>query len=434
MRNAFSWTLTLGLLAAILGVSIVLPVFFSSTFSGGYDFQVYYGAEVAHRLGLNPYSHDDMATVMTLTPQIQIVRDTNLDTYTYLPWTLALFYPLSFFSLVQASAIFAFLKICALAGLFFLWYRIFDFGRSTLFPLLLLLVPFAFNGALLFDLRGGNICVFEQLVIWGAFYAYMRGKIAWFGLLICAAASVRLTPILLLGVLWARFDRREMAWMVGFAALFILIVGANAWIWPDLFSSFLGGVLDRTDAHMDLGVNNPSLPALIHDIANWVRQTRGTSVPRLIELLGYAFIALTALWFTGVALWRIRFESTSEAQRWRICLICLLYAVSAPRLQSYGYILLIAPALYIIVNARIVNAALAVGFLIVVQAAVPFTQFGKALEPIIHVQRDYYDLVIAFALWAAVCGYLLRAKLDDQHARAGLGATATGTDLLVSRL
>jgi hypothetical protein len=434
MRNGFMWSLTLGLLVAIFGVSVVLPIFFSGTFSGGYDFQVYYGAEIARALGLNPYSHADMATVASLTPQIQILRDVPLDTYTYLPWTLALFHPLSFFSLVQASASLALLKIGAFAGICFFWYRIFDFGRSRLFPLLLVLVPFAFGGALLVDFRGGNISVFEQLVIWAAFYAYTRGKITWCGLLICAAASVRLTPILLLGVLGAKFDRREMTSMVGFAALFILIVAVNAWIWPDLFSSFLAGVLDRTDGAMDRGVNNPSLLALIHDIANWTQETRGRSVPRIAELFSYALIALTAVSFTAAALWRIRLQSTLEAQRWRICLICLLYAVSAPRLQAYGYILLIAPALYIIINARIVNAASALGFLVVVQAAGPFTQFGKALEPIIHVQRDYYDLVVACALWAAVCGYLLRAKLVDREVRAGIGVAATRSDLLVSRL
>ena len=118
-----------------------------------------------------------------------VVSHVAVSTYLYLPHTLFLFRPFLWVGLWPASAIFLALKLAAVIGLLFLWHSIFNFSEYGLF---LVLVPFAFNGSFIADLRAGNISVFEQLLIWAGFYWYARNRIILFGVAILLAASFKL--------------------------------------------------------------------------------------------------------------------------------------------------------------------------------------------------------------------------------------------------
>src|SRR5690348_16484006 len=190
----------------VLGFAIVLPTIYYGRV--GQDFDVYYHAAVASRLGLDPYAHAEFRTP-----------------YQYPPWTLFLFYPFTLVGLPHAYSIFVGLKILSILFILLLWIRIFQLRD---WPILVILVPFAFGSSLLVDLRAGNISAFEQLLIWTGFYFYVQNKITKFATAICAAASFKLMPILLLGLLATRLRRKEVVLMIVFGFTFCMILVGNA--------------------------------------------------------------------------------------------------------------------------------------------------------------------------------------------------------------
>ena len=88
------------------------------------------------------------------------------------------------------------MKLACLAALVWIWDRLVNLRQQG--GVLLLLITFAFNGTILIDLMCGNISIFEQLLIWGGLYSYIRRKPVAFGAAIVLAAAFKLVPILLL--------------------------------------------------------------------------------------------------------------------------------------------------------------------------------------------------------------------------------------------
>src|SRR5687768_2560780 len=153
------------------------------------------------------------------------------------------------------------IKLCALAVLVTVWYRHFMPKRDS--PFALLVLVFAYNSALIDDLNLGNIALFEELLIWLAFLALLRGKTLLFCALIIFAAQFKVQPFLLLGLLLVVPERPQwkalIVSMVAGAAAF----STNRLLLPELTREYMriARTLDQR------GANNESTLALVRDLA-----------------------------------------------------------------------------------------------------------------------------------------------------------------------
>ena len=355
------------------------------------DFEFMYASATAAQLGLNPYDVGDASRAVGM--------DIRLP-YCWTPYTLFLLRPFTWLSLRAAAAIFLTLQLCGVVGLLCLWERIFHFRRRL--SLLLLILPFAFNSAIVTDLRIGNPCVLEQLLLWLGFYFYSRGKTGWFAAAIALAASVRLTPILLLLLLLACFRKRELLLLALFGTTFAAFLAANALAWPHWFSGFLhnaGGLIE------DRGITNPTTWALLGDAT---RLVPGTTAAHALRLALYSLVAAATVLVSSFAFRRLRFASQDQAAGWYICLACFLYSLLVPRMKHYSFILLIAPSLYVILSRPLSASLLPFCGLLVVFTYPNPDVFGRTLEPLYRLGTEYYCWCLASLMWGLCCYSIFR--------------------------
>ena len=141
------------ILATVLA-GLLLTLYLSR--SAQWDFKAYYTAAAAHKLGLNPHE----PAVLT-----GVAGEPITLWFSYPPFLLYVFHPFTWLGLPAAMAVYLTVKAAAVCALVLLWPRIFGLGRHMI--LFVVFIPFAFEGALLGDLRAGNISVFEQLFYLG---------------------------------------------------------------------------------------------------------------------------------------------------------------------------------------------------------------------------------------------------------------------------
>src|SRR5262249_43961794 len=140
-------------------IAVAVLSLYAST-SAQWDFKVYYAAANLHKLGVSPYE----------SANFHFSAGEAILYYPYPPYTLFLFYPFTWVDIRTAAAIYLSLKILALCALVLLWVRTFNLSRHRM--LFVVFVFFAFESAIIGDLRSGNCCLFEQLLISIAFYCY----------------------------------------------------------------------------------------------------------------------------------------------------------------------------------------------------------------------------------------------------------------------
>jgi hypothetical protein len=366
----------------------------------GGDFLGIYDAAWAFDHGQDPYN------VSAISPD----DNEPVKHFIYPPCTLYLFRPIAWLSFATAARIFLILKLLAIAGLLYVWQQI--FGLKEYRGLFYVLVPLAFSAALVADLRAGNISIFEQLVIWTGFYFYTRGKAVTFGIIILLAAIFKLTPILLLGLLAAKWKKKELACGVILGAVFIGLLAANAIIWPEFFAAFIKNARSVVAEH---GEVNPSTLALMSDTVHWLQARVHLALPSIIPQAIYALLAAIALIISAAMFWWLRPMESRRGDLWRICLLCFAYAVIVPRFKDYSYVLLIAPAFYLVSSCKWMNPLLPFSGLLLILSYGNVRYLGVALAPFYHVQRAYYCLLLAWMLWGLCCYSIWRETRQTFH-------------------
>ena len=155
-----------------------------------WDFKIFYFAAQAGRLGLDPYEIDNLRQVSG--QQIELP-------FVYPPLTVWLFKPFTLLSYPVASQVWLFLKLALLSGLILLWRRHFIAGSlNGLFYLFLL---FAFDAAIYWDFKAGNISLVEQLLLWMAFFLLLKRNGVGFGALVVLASTFKVITIVFLVLL-----------------------------------------------------------------------------------------------------------------------------------------------------------------------------------------------------------------------------------------
>ena len=367
------------------------------------DFLGAYTAISAFNQGHDPYG----------TTSLPPVEGQEIAPYVYPPYTLYLFRPETWFSLATAARIFLTLKLMAIGGLVYLWHRLFNLNQYH--GLFWVLIPLAFSGTLIADIRAGNISTFEELVIWTGFYFYTQRKAAAFGTAIVLAAIFKFTPILLLGLLATKWRKKELFQGAFFGAALIGLIAASAVIWPDLFTSFLKNARGLGGEH---GENNPSTWALVSDVALWVKIKTGHALPAIIPQAIYAALALGVTAVSAKIFSQLRSLDEKKADLWRICLVCLWFALVVPRLKNYSYILLIGPSFYVLASAKWVNPVVPLGALLTIFCYQSLQWLGSALQPFYTVQREYWCLLLVWMVWGLCCYSIWRETSESDCPRS----------------
>jgi hypothetical protein len=250
----------------------------------------------------------------------------------------------------------------------------------------------------------------EELLIWSAFYCYVKGRTALFAGLIVLAASIKLAPILLLGLLAVKLRKKELFCLVFFGLLFLGILGASDLVWPQLFSGFIRN-LHRLIP--ERGAWSPSTLTLSQDVVEWVRLNAHHGLPAFFPCLLYFPPALAAGLVSLACFRRLNSTGDGAADLWRICLLCFLYAIVVPRFKNYSYILLIAPALYVLASSRWINYLVPCCALLSIWTYREFEFVGTMLKPFYRVEAEYYCLALAWGLWGLCVINIYRRPLSS---------------------
>lgn len=302
-----------------------------------WDLRVFHAAPAILEDGRNPYDRET---------SVEIPSDLS---YLYPPIVLYALAPISELSYESAYQLWFGLKLLALIALVIVWRRAFEKVDASW--LVLLLLTFGFNSALLRDFAAGNVALFEQLGLWFAFYCLLQRRPYLAGAVIAVIAQVKLMPVVFLGLLLATPAGSRWKPFVASLALFLALLATNFMLLPQLSMQFLEVFVSGNQNLDERGVLNPSMLSLVRDLAEFGSE-RGVPLPPLFAnsvYLGYVIaIGLFLVW----VLRRYWNELSRVDARLLIYLACLIYVLTMPRVKDYTYIILLMPALHILRSMR----------------------------------------------------------------------------------
>ncbi|HTK31808.1 MAG TPA: glycosyltransferase 87 family protein [Candidatus Saccharimonadaceae bacterium] len=329
----------------LVGVLIFLGAGYLFRADGGWDFANYHRAAQEMRAGMSPY---DPATVARdkWDPQTPFL---------YAPVTLWLFGPLGGLPLEKAEVVWFWIKIGVALALGVLSWRLLS-GRCPA-PLMVGMLLYGFNGAMLLDLRAGNVATIEVLLIWSALIAFLSGRRWLCAALIAIAAQFKLLPIVFLSLLiWPTRTRSARTGPIllglGLCGLMLALPKIAGMPWAS-------GYLGNLETVRPYGEVNPSALGLVDMVLD-----RGNLHPghnRVAPLIWLLYcVALLIVSVGGLRrAWRAR-----EPLEW-IIVTAMLFILLSPRPIVYGYSLVIVPALLIVMRLwpGLLGTSVAVGAL-----------------------------------------------------------------------
>lgn len=386
-RFAFlrSWPVAVSLLLAASLIAFTL--FHAHRYF--WDFFLYYHAGLAANRGFDPYLPAGLAAVIG--HQINFV--------TSYPWAALIPYRLlALLPYPAALGVFSVAKLFALAGILWSWRRLFPrIVRSPDLPLVLFL---AFNASLIRDLRGGNVALFETLLLSLAFAAFAARRFGAFSLLVAGAGLFKIAPLFFLVLLFAVDDRQRLRHLAPAGAAFALLFLAPLAFAPEFVTGFVRNAVAIVD---ERGVIAPALLPLLRDI--------GKPFGLMPPLPDYAWLALAAGLFLASALAVLRHRPVSPAPL--ITLACFTYALIHPRFKDYAGVLLIGPALFLVDTWRPRPALYALAVALLILPLGPSVYTGAATPW--DFLREYYAWFLGAAGWGIA---LRRISAPDGTASA----------------
>jgi hypothetical protein len=133
----------------------------------------------------------------------------------------------------------------------------------------------------------------------------------------------------------------------------------------------------------------------------------GLTFPKALVSGIFIVVAAAVVFFSYKACMRIKLAETDQRAVLEVFIVCLVYALIHPRFKDYGYILLLVPSYYIIVNTRYSRIA---PFLFIL-----FIMSNRMMLPIAGSIYDivwaYYPLVVAYCVW----GLYLHEIFNGSH-------------------
>jgi hypothetical protein len=345
-----------------------------------WDFRTHRQAGKIFASGSNPYD-----------PKVLIPGAGTRLPYTYPPVTLFFYQLFSLPSYKTAFHIFLFLKCILLVGLVYFWKREFlQRETSALFYLFCLL---AFNSEKFLDILAGNINLLEQIMLWLAFYYFLKQRLLLFCTFTIIAASFKMVPVLFLFLLLLSEDKKKYIYLLGSGMVFLIYLLLQYAISPHLFVDFVRNALSVVS---ERGIIVPSTYTLISDVFKVFAQNTGVHVPQSIPLAIVGILAAATILLSYRAYILLRRSKLEEKEKVALFLVCFVYALIHPRFKDYAYMLLLVPTYFMITNARYIKAfpfILVLFFL----SSPPWTLPGS--EMFLSFFWEYYPLMIAYCVW-----------------------------------
>ena len=367
------------------------------------DFRIYYFTGKCLRAGITPYSAANLSYVSPVR-----IQSPNV----YPPYLLPLFVPLSLLDYNVANVLFLIVELLALATLVWVWTTaLFNSRFEAPFALFLVL---GFGSALVVDLTVGNVAILESLLVWIALALYMRGRTWGFAITLVVAASIKLTPLFFLWLLFLPTGKGKFR-PAAFVIMMVLALHVCAYaIRPDLYRDWLL-VTRNLDTRLERGSTNPAVLPLLKDLAVWVGSFIQRPVPGEIPLLLSLCVSGCVLIRTWLASARLmRKLSLQEAMPVIVSLAVLATALCIPRFKDYSYVMLLGAGFFAVKWCRRRGLALAV----IVGAMLPSDSLSWT-GILGTLAREYYVLVVAGALW-----FILAREMSERAAEPIAGADA----------
>lgn len=361
-----------------------------------WDLRVYYYAAKVHMSGGNPYDPKALAA---------IAHQTVLP-YVYPPVALWVLRPLAWMDYAVAAWVFATLKVFAAVALVRLWSRHFlEVHKGPLFWLFCLT---AFSGAMVLDLRAGNLAIFEQLLLWSAFYAFVRGRLGWFATLVVLVSCVKVPTIVFLGMLlWTRTPRKYAYFLLACLAYVGIMLSPYA-LDPQRFSDYRGAITSVDERAPE---GNPSSLALVRESVDYFSAGVGLRASGGVAWLAMAGLGVMVLIPSWYAARELSHAQGTTADWMKVLFACVVFTLLVPRLKVYSCTLLIVPT-YVIFWRAIRTAPEGVLLILIVLFA------SNSILPLAFVWR-YHLLMVVYCVWALYLGEILGRRTAELPAKCG---------------
>jgi hypothetical protein len=317
--------------ALLVGCAAVFVYKLLRGFPGNqWDFRLYYYAAQGWTNGVNPYILGNLPKAL----------DEGFFAFTYPPYALAFFWPFTFLPLQSAVLVFLALKFILLAWLVVTWSRVLGIRVTT--PTWLLFLLFAYSSTIFVDFASGNIVTIEQWLVWIGMASLLKQRYAAFVTAIVAGALFKFTPIVLLVLCFSIPDRRRLQYLGAGIAAFAGILVSTYLVSPQLTVDFFRHVSSLDER----GGNNPALLPLIRDAFDLINRSSAFFINPTLQTPAYALVVMGVL----VGTWSLARHAIARSDNrleLMIHLVLLTFAVTAPRMKMYAYMIVIAPTYYV---------------------------------------------------------------------------------------
>jgi len=362
----------------VLGVAVV---YVALNARNQWDFNIYYSAATAFRGGLDPYNPVVLAELAGM--------PVNLP-YLYPPISLLLFVPFSYLPIELACLVWLGIKCLLAVILLRIWWL--KFLPRVPPDIFLVTALLAFDLALLWDMRSGNVALIEEALLWFGLLAYIRGRFVAAAVLIALGSVFKLYPIALLLLLLVPppIGRvRAIATVAGFA-LFCALVAAPL---VPLASWVHALVHELARERLTADISPGALGLFDWTLA---RQPWSTAwvAPGLFVLYGVLFLVLSR----GAL-----YEAYRSASRLDMVITATLAGfLLSPRVMIYTYASAVVPVLFVFhTKIRSRKLRVAATILLIAPGIIRLIP-GKALPG--TGAASFAFVLLAWALWAHRAG------------------------------
>ena len=217
-----------------------------------------------------------------------------------------------------------------------------------------------------------------------------------------------MTPIFFIVLLLTCDHPKKIQYFVGATAVFLVYLGIQYLIYPDMFTGFLRNALTVVG---ESGAVGPSSQKFVKELFALISQILGPVPPFVVSgfVLG---LAALVLFFSGKAYLVLQRVLTDDPDRQKMILflVCLVYALIHPRLKDYAYMLLIVPSYYIMKTTRLEKVFPFI-FVLSIMAAPRLLLPG--FDILSSLVWRYFPLMIAYLVWGIyLYDIFSHAKMD----------------------
>lgn len=372
----------------------------------GWDFRSYYYGAKAYQEDKNPYDYEVLN---------QEAAPLGVFPFAYPPPALWFFNIFTFLSYQVAALVWLFLRLAMIGILVFLWRKYFNPSNSSVVFYLMLL--FAFDAAIFWDFKAGNVSIVEQFFLWMGLLFLLKKRPLVFCLFVLLASIFKVTPILFLCLLPLSSIKNKWKYFIGALVSFLALTACCYMISPALMRHYIVSIVSGPRT-LERAVDfNYALLPFWEEIVLTVASLTHTAVPLMIARILYGLSVIGILWITAAALGWKSPSRICRDPRLLIMLGCVVYVLLVPRIKCYSYIIMIAPAYYIMMEYLSAKAYPFIFLLTIIPVHNPLPE-----DTIILQYRLYYLLFATLAIWILYLYYIRRALLrvpgDDSYTDA----------------